>query len=266
MRNFIIFSTLGILFSLGSCQKIIDVDLNDAAKKIVLEANFNASDSIVHVKVSYTSSFFDTYVPSIVNDAIVTITDHLGNTTSIPSIGNGKYQINGYAPTPGATYLINVSHDGTTYTGSSTLMNKLELLDPTATLYNQGFFGEPGGYLVSFRFQDPPGLGNYYKIIVQANDSVYDKPDEVILGDDFLTDGNLLERPIFTNYYTVGDTITFEIQAITDRVYDYYTELQTIAGSQSSSAPANPTSLWTNTALGYFSAYYNSKKGIRITE
>lgn len=266
MKFVFIFSTLILALGFGSCTKIIDVDLNDAAKKIVIEANFNASDSVVNVKVSYTSSYFDSYTPSQVDDAIVTITDQLGNVTTIPSIGTGQYELTNYIPTEGGSYTINVTHDGTTYTGSSQLTPKLTLLEPNAQFFEQGFFGEPGGYLVFFRFQDPPGIGNYYNIIVQANDTLYDKPNEFILGDDVLTDGNLLERPGRFDYYEVGDTITFELQSITERIFDYYVEMQTIAGGQSSAAPANPSYFWTNDALGYFSAYYSTKTGIRITE
>jgi len=266
MRSILIISTLGFILGLGSCQKIIDVDLNDAAQRIVIEANFSATDSIVNVKVSYTSSYFDTYIPSNVNNAIVTITDHLGTVTNIPTIGAGQYELTSYIPADGANYTINVTHDGTTYTGSSNLTPPLTLLPPRSEFFEQGFFGEPGGYLVFFRFQDPPGIGNYYNIIVQANDTLYNRPNEFILGDDILTDGNLLERPIFFDYYDIGDTITFEIQSITERVFDYYVELQTIAEGQNSAAPANPAYFWTNNALGYFSAYYSSKSGIRIVE
>jgi len=119
---------------------------------------------------------------------------------------------------------------------------------------------------VFFKFQDPIGQGNYYNVIFKANDTLYNKAEELILGDDDLTDGNLIERPIFQDYYDVGDTISFELQAINKNVYDYYSELQTIAGGQSSAAPANPTYYWSNKALGYFSAYYYTKNGIKIVE
>ena len=251
----------------SSCQKVIDIDLNEAAKKIVIEANFNATDSLVTVRVSYTSNYFGAYNPDVVNDAVVIITDGLNSSTSIPFEANGIYKLIAYAPTTGMNYTITVTHAGKNHTSSSQLLSQLDMLTPTSQFFEQGFFGEPGGYLTFFRFQDPVGIGNYYNVIAQANDTLYNKANEITLGDDQFTDGNLVERPVFTGYYKIGDTITYELQAINKKMYDYYTELQTIAGGgQGSAAPGNPGYFWTNEGLGYFSAYYYTKNGLRIIE
>lgn len=265
MKAFKLLIALSLILVAGACQKVIDVDLNDADPKIVIEANFNGTDSTVIVKVSYTSSFFDEFNQNIVNNAVVTITDGNGISTGIPSSGNGMYELSNYIPTQGMTYTINVTHDGTTYSATSKLNAPLTLLEPTTEFYEQGFFGEEGGYLVFFTFNDPVGLGNYYNVIYRANDTLYNKVQDFVLGDDELTDGNFIERPIF-DYFEVGDSISFELQAIDKRVYDYYSELQTIAGGQSSAAPANPYFFWSNQGLGYFSAYYSNERGITIVE
>lgn len=256
---------LSFLIILGSCQKVIDVDLNESDPKIVIEANFSASDSVVSVIVSYTSSYFNEYSQNTVDNAVVIITDGNGATTVIPSVGNGEYSISNYIPTEGMTYSISVSHDGSTYTSSSKLNAPLAMLVPRSEFYEQGFFTEEGGYLIFFKFNDPVGKGNYYNVIYRANDTLYNQVQDFVLGDDDLTDGNLIERPVF-EYYKVNDTISFELQAIDKKVYDYYSELQTIAGGQSSAAPANPKYFWTNNGLGYFSAYFSSENGIRVTE
>lgn len=266
MQKYSYLLAIGILVLIASCQKVIDVDLNSADPKMVIEANFNATDSIVNVKVSYTANYFGSTSPTNVDDALVTITDGNGINLAIPLVGNGMYTLNNYIPTSGMTYTISVTHDGQTYTSTSLLSPQLDMQVPRTEFFDVGFFGEEGGYLVFFKFQDPVGLGNYYNVIFKANDTLYNKVPDFILGDDELTDGNLIERPIFQDYYEVGDTISFELQAINKSVYDYYTELQTIAGGQSSAAPANPTYYWSNKALGYFSAYYYTKNGIKIVE
>lgn len=252
---------------LNSCQKVIDIDLNETDKRIVIEANYIATDSIVTVRLTNTSSFFAAYSPDYINGATVVISDGNDVATTIPFVADGVYKLTSYAPTTGMTYTITVSHDGTNYSASSKLETKLEMLTPYSQFLEQGFFGEPGGYLVFFKFQDPIGQGNYYNVIAQANDTIYNKASELTIGDDDFTDGNLVERPVFTGYYAVGDTITYELQAINKKMYDYYSELQTIAGGgQGSAAPANPTYFWSNNGLGYFSAYYYTKNGIRIVE
>lgn len=252
---------------LNSCQKVIDVDLNEADKKIVIEANYIATDSLVNVRLTNTSSFFQAYSPDYINDAVVVISDGNGVSTTIPFVADGIYTLTSYTPTPGMTYTITVSHGGINYSASSSLEPELIMQTPYSQFLEQGFFGEPGGYLVFFKFQDPIGQGNYYNVIAQANDTIYNQVSDLTIGNDELTDGNIVERPVFTGYYAVGDTITYELQAINKKMYDYYSELQTIAGGgQGSAAPANPTYFWSNKGLGYFSAYYYTKNGLRIVE
>lgn len=264
MKNFWILFAL-LTLATTSCQKVIDVDLNDANPRMVIEAKYNATDSIVLVVVSYTTSYFDNAPPQYVDNATVIITDGNGIGTLVPSIGQGVYQLNNYIPQTGTTYTMTVSHDGVDYTASSTLMPTLVQEIPTYEYYDSGFFSETGGYLVSFGFQDPTGLGNCYKAILTANDTTHNKLDEILIGDDELTDGNFIERPAF-EFFDVGDTVSFEIQAIDQRAYDYYNELLTLTGGQSSAAPANPTYYWSNEALGSFIAYSYSRNGVTVTE
>jgi hypothetical protein len=51
------------------------------------------------------------------------------------------------------------------------------------------------------------------------------------------------------------DTIQMQLDAIDKPVYDYFNTLQQSTLSQTTAAPANPISNFSNGALGYFSAY-----------
>lgn len=247
--------------SITSCQKVIDVDLNDSDPKVVIEANFIATDSIVQVKVSKTSSYFDPYEVSTINNAVIEIIDGNGVSTIIPNIGDGMYELSGYIPMYGTTYTMNVTLDGVLYSSTSELLQPLVMEVPSYEFVEESLFNEEG-YLVFFRFQDPQGLGNCYKVIYQKNDTLYNKLEEMTFGDDELTDGNLIERPIFETFQ-IGDTVGFELQSINPKMYSYYTQLLSNTNGNSA-APANPDYVWTNEALGYFSAYGYSKNGAVI--
>ena len=83
--------------------------------------------------------------------------------------------------------------------------------------------------------------------------------------DDDYSDGNFVERPLFrTKAFQVGDTVGFEMRSMDRTVYNYFTEVLSIAGGQSSAAPANPKATWDNKGLGYFSAYSNSRAEVII--
>lgn len=257
------------LFAIGlffiSCQKEIDVDLNDANPQVVIEAIYTAEDSTVRVHVSKTSSFFDNATPPSVDNATVVITDQFGNSSSVNSIGNGDYLLTNYAPQFNTTYNMTVVVDGTTYQADCKLNQPVALEDITYTLI-PGFFGSDSGYVANLRFYDPVGVVNYYAIVLSLNGEEYNELTEIFRQDDLLSDGNFVERPMFgVPFYNMGDTIGMELRSIDEPVYDYLNEIISIAGAgQSAAAPANPTSNWNNKALGYFNAYGNSRKTVVI--
>lgn len=257
MRNLIY--CLSILTVLTSCTKVIDVDLNEADPKFVIEGNYTAEDSTVRVQLTLTSNYFDNNPSPTVDNLVVVITDHLGNSQTVPFIGNGYYELTNYIPIFNTNYTMTVQYNGTTYTAVSK-MNSPVALEPITYEYYPAFFGLEPGYLAYLRFNDPPGVENNYIVAVSLNHVEENKLTDLYLQDDIYSDGNLVERPLFRDeFFQIGDTVGLELRSVDKAVYDYYSEILTIAGGQSSAAPANPKSNWDNKALGYFSAYSNSR-------
>lgn len=262
MRNLIY--CFSILIALSSCTKVIDVDLNDADPKFVIEANYTAEDSTVRVQLSLTTSYFDNEPPTTLNNLVVVITDHLGNPQTVPFIGNGYYELTNYVPIFSTDYTMTVQYDGTTYTAAST-MNPPVALDTVGYEFFEGFFGLGPGYFAKLRFYDPPGIGNRYIVALSMNHVEATNLTDLFLQDDDYSDGNLVERPLFSDsLFQIGDTIGIEMRSVDKAVYDYFSEILSIAGGQSSAAPANPKTNWNNKALGYFSAYSNSRAEVVI--
>lgn len=261
MKKYILLSLL--IHSIISCQKEIDIDLNDANPKMVIEANYIATDSIVQVRITKTASYFDVYSSNLINGATVTIRENNGSSVVIPFVADGSYELTNYAPNYGATYTITVSYEGINYTASSKLMPVMQLL-PSSLQYQEASIFSDEGYWVIYRFQDLPGLGNCYKLIPTYYNTTFNKFGEFFSGSDNLTDGNLIERPII-NSFQVGDTIQLELQSINQRVYDYYSQLSSNT-SGFTAAAGNPDYFWSNEALGYFSAYGYSTDVIVVVE
>jgi hypothetical protein len=61
-----------------------------------------------------------------------------------------------------------------------------------------------------------------------------------------------------------GDSIVVALQTIDQGVFDYLRTLGQADNNMASATPANPTSNISNGALGYFSAYAVTSKGIVI--
>ena len=257
---------LGFFTVITSCQKVIDVDLNETDPKFVIEGNYTAEDSTVRVKLTYTSNYFDESTPTEVNNATVVIKDHLGIEQTIPSIGEGMYELTNYIPNFETSYTLTVNHGGITYTAVSTMHTLVQMEDITYEYY-PGFFGLDPGYVCDLNFYDPAGVENYYIIALSLNGVPDTKLTSLFLHDDAFSDGNLIQRPLFLEEFNqVGDTVGMELRSIDKVTYQYFYEILSIAGGQTSAAPSNPANNWDNDALGYFTAYSNSRKEVVIEE
>lgn len=262
MRNLAYILVLIVLAS--SCQKVIDVDLNDANQAIVIEANYKAELDRVEVLVTLTSSYFDSEASPFIDDAIVTITDANGLSTTIPHVIGGLYRLTQYTPQYDSDYTISVVANGETYTAACNLATPVQI-DPITYQFLDGFFGAEPGYVSILNYQDPANVENYYQIVLTENGQTFDRIDEIQLQDDGFTDGNYIERPLFLNELSsIGDTISYEFRTVDKVIYNYTTEAASISGGTNSAAPGNPTTNWNNGALGYFSAYGVSRDTVVI--
>ena len=263
MKNILYIILLSTL-AISSCTKVIDVDLNEVNTNVVIEGNYTAEDSTVRVQISLTSNYFSAEPSPDINSATVTIVDELGNPTSIPSIGNGQYELANYIPVFNSNYGLNVVYNSVSYTANCKMNTPVQLEDITSA-YFPSFFGSEPGYATFMNFYDPAGVENFYAAILTVNGVEYAGIDEMFTQDDQLTDGNLVERPLFTNeLFDIDDTIGMELRSIDPVIYDYINQTSSIAGGGNSTAPGNPISNWDNDALGYFNCYSSSRKEIII--
>lgn len=256
---------LALIFGLilfGSCQKVIDVDLNEADPVTVIEANYTAEDSTVRVLINQTSNFFSNEESPTINDAMVMITDQAGNSQQVPFTADGWYVLTNYAPNFESTYTLTVLHDGVTYTASCEMKTPIAQEPIIYDFIEPGIFGD-GGYIVAVSYQDPAEAGDYTSVVLSKNGKQLNKLSDLTLNDDLFTNGNPVTRPIFVKFFDLTDTVGIELRTIDQKIYDYYTELASLT-DPNSAAPANPTYQWTNRALGYFSAYSSSRQSVII--
>lgn len=259
MKNIVVL--IIVCTSLFSCQKVIDVDLNEANPKLIIEANYTAEDSTVRVKITYTSNYFSNEESAKIDDAVVTITNQSGTSQNLMSQGDGEYLLENYSPQFGTTYTMTVVKDGITYSADSYLAPTVQQDDVIFEYMEEGFFGSDPGYLAILSFLDPESTSDYYMAVVSKNDTVRGTLDQLILQDDLFTNGNYIQRPLFNEFFEIGDSVGIELRTINKKVYDYYLEVQSLYVNQESGAPGNPEYYWSNDALGYFSAYGVSRKG-----
>jgi hypothetical protein len=249
-----------MLLTITSCEKVIDLDLDDDTGKLVIEGSINNKWGVQSVKLSRNVSFTQTNSYPAVSAADVTISDQTGKIYTLKETSPGLYSYSPLSGTAGSVYTLNVSSDGKTYSSSST-MPALVPLD-SITAKNSLFESEQKE--ISVHYRDPAGNKNQYRFVLFVN-GVQVK-NTFAVNDNF-SDGrgvNLILRA--ADDIKSGDTVTIEMQCIDPSVYTYWFTLsqQSSGGPGGGTAPANPPGNLSNNALGYFSAHTTQVKSIIV--
>lgn len=249
-----IIAALAIGFT--SCQKVIDVNIDDAPPKVVIEAEINEGEPVyVHLSRSIELDKNNNF-PHI-SGANIILTDDAGNSDTLTedNLNDDEYYI-GYniIGRPGRTYILTVAVDGETYTAVSTMPQRIELDSVTARAFSG--FGDPIDFLV-IHYNDPQKKGDYVRAKVWVNNWLV--PD-LFLEDDNFVNGNYNAATLFSGEYELadGDDIIVELNTLDKAVYDYYVELEEVSGSSQVASPSNPVTNISGGALGYFSAHTTS--------
>ncbi|HLP16612.1 MAG TPA: DUF4249 domain-containing protein [Bacteroidota bacterium] len=264
---------LPLLTAFIACQKIVSIDLNEAAPHIVIEGNITDQHDTTTVLISKTGTYFSSVinVPPV-SHAIVTITDDLGKRDTLYETLNGTYESTTLKGLEGRRYSLKVVSEGNVYTAESSMPQKVTI-DSLYTIPVRERDGDVG-YDIYVMFKDPPERGNYYRIRPRVNSL---PPDSIngartFLYSDKLANGEEITERIGVRIRNgsqravvhVGDTITVDLLSIDQPTYEYYKTLATIRSSDQSAtalSPANPNTNLSNGSLGYFSAYtYDSKQ------
>jgi hypothetical protein len=247
------------ILSLTSCEKVIHIDLNSDDPKYVIEGTILEGDTTHHIQITRSLNFDQSVAFPTIDNAVVSVTDDLGNVGVFTAVGNGMYELVNYPGVVGRNYTLTVLIDGQAFTASSKM--------PTAvvidSLYSENFlFGVDTLRTLVPSHYDPSGESNYYQFHVFING---EKQSGVVLMDDQFTDGNLDVQPLFYSDLMVGDTVIVDMFAIDKPVWSYFNQLSAnTAGS--GATPANPTSNFSGGCLGYFSARTFSRKSLVVAE
>jgi hypothetical protein len=147
-----------------------------------------------------------------------------------------------------------VTQGGVTYDANTSIPN-LVRIDTILALFQPASTFSEEGYLLNIIFQDPAVASNYYRVELDIAGERYGAIDELILLDDGLTNGNLIQFPLFgADVAQLGDVVTLYLSSIDKQAFDYFTAINAVLIGDAGS-PANPKSNFNNNALGNFSGF-----------
>jgi hypothetical protein len=257
------------LMVFSGCQKVINVDLNEAAPQMVIEGLINDAPGPYTVTISKSGSYFNQPVLVMVSGAQVIISDDSGTTDTLKELISGVYFTKKTRGIPGRTYTMKVISGDQEYDGSSTMfshvnIDSLKLVKGDSQRFDFGGNNKNHTNVDIHCFFRDPEEKNFYRVKVFKNDTINN--ENYRLYDDQYTNGQETELRVANA--TAGDTFRVELLSIDQATYGYYRTLEDLLHTNPifGSTPANPNNNLSNGALGYFGAYAVSYKTIIITE
>lgn len=249
-----------IAFIFYSCEKVVDIGLDTAPPKLVIEASINwengTSGNEQKIKLSTTTSYFSNTIPAV-TDAIVFITNSINQQFDfVQDTEAGIYKCSNFVPVLNENYTLTVVYQGETYTATENLLNA-----PTVKRVEQT---DDGGFLgneieVKFVFDDLVNESNYY--LLKINDPYKVIPEYGVLEDRFFQNNEMFGL-YFSEDLKAGDVLKFTLNGVSLSYFNYMNILLNQTGSGNGGPFSTPTSTirgnvvnqtnFNNFALGYF--------------
>jgi hypothetical protein len=243
-----------------SCEEVVDVDLDTAAPRLVVEASINwvkgTAGNEQTIKLTTTTGYYSTTIPPV-SGATVFITNSTGTIFNfIEEPGTGYYNCANFNPVIGESYELTVISGGQTYTATETLYAVPDIGEVVQD-NEGGFLGE--NIEVRFFFQDDPLADNFYLTRFDSPAQPYPDYDT---DDDEFSQGNEMFGIYSDEDLAAGQVLGIQLFGISERYYNYMSLLVSIAeGGGGGPFSTPPTSVRgniinrtneNNFAFGYF--------------
>jgi hypothetical protein len=180
------------LFFITACSKVIDVDLNDAEKKYVIEGTVTNRAGGCKVSIIQTKNFGENNSFPGISGAIVSITDNTSGTSiTLAETAQGIYEDPSFVGISGRTYTLNVTIGVELFTANSTMPQQVNI--DTAYVSNENLFGDIW-QLSNIEFRDPAGIANQYRFNQHINGK---KTKDIFVNNDDISDGQRFSTKLY---------------------------------------------------------------------
>jgi len=280
-----IFSVIIISLLLMSCEDVVDINLKDGEKYLVIDAFLNNQIKTQTIRISYSAPYFSNSETPSEPNAIVKIIDlTTGDTITFLHSGNGIYE---YIPDSlypffvvSHEYKLLVSLNGNEYHSISKL-NRTTVIDSFVYEKNEGNFGPKGKYFAGIIARDSLGGPDYYWFKSYHNGKFLSRPSEINLAVDGATgegaDGFYFAPNIALainprDGLSVGDSLCVEIYSLNKDTWIFLRQAQTemTNGGLFAITPENIITNIRSTnnqkVLGFFNVGASHIRGVTIKE
>ncbi len=195
MKKKILYFILAILSLIMGCEKIVDIDIPDSEKKIVVNGLINP-DNIVRVNISRSLSVLESDNYVFLEKAKVRFFENDIEQNELVYTESGYYSLPNFYPSAGSNYRIEVESDGLQSVSAMTALKEpisFSEIDTTTILSEWG----EEKLKLSFSILDPSDE-NFYALAIYATERVFDYYTNELLD-------SLYTYPIYFNFLQNGD-------------------------------------------------------------
>jgi hypothetical protein len=261
-----IFISVIVMATLVACEEPYHIEQDASEVNIVIEGLLTNREDMQYIKVSRTVDFYTDGDAPRVSDAIVSVTDDLGNVFEyVHNPNNSEDSLGYYFPANpfsgeiGRTYELTVVVDGTTYSASDKLLS-ITPIDSLTTRLDSEEQADPEDqgrfYEVLIFVKEPQDEENFYLFKFYRNDSLsFDNHTDIYYSDDKLLQENIDGIPA-PSHFALNDLARVEAYSLSRQGYVFYNDLSSLLNNDSGGMfgpiPSTPRTNLTNGALGFF--------------
>lgn len=242
ISNLIFYFLFPIVLLLTSCEKEIDITLDEGKSQIVVDAFLTDAVGKQTIKLTNTSPYFKNSASPAVLGAKVTVTNvntgevfpfidgtNSGNYSWTPNGKNNLAKVN-------HNYLLSVIYKGDTLISESRL-NPVPQIDSLSYEYKEGLTEKQNGYIASFWATDIPERMDFYWIRTTRNDTLLNEPKYLNFTLDagfegWQTDGQpffeFFRKAItpFDKPFKIGDKVKVQLCSSNEKTFRYFFQIQ----------------------------------------
>jgi len=225
-------------FLFTSCEEVIELDLDQYEKRVVIDANiFSGEKAYNKIKVYYSAPFYANGYQYI-ETAEVTIKDIISTTAyKFNYTEKGLYENYSFQPEVNKEYELEILFNGAVYKAKSFMTLAPEIIN-VEQINDSGLLGD--NIEIRFNYQDNADTEDFYLTQIE-----YKNKTEFNLITDKIMNGNIISDIFFFEEEDKGRKIQYSLAKIDKNYYNYLKKL-----FSNSASDGNPFATPTGTLKG----------------
>ncbi|MEN8138124.1 MAG: DUF4249 domain-containing protein [Bacteroidota bacterium] len=246
----IYFIIINLSIILSSCEKVIDVDLNDAEPVIVVEGYLTDIEGMNYVLLSKSNSFYTTGEVEKLEGAEVEVVSGNGISYKLDEEEKGYYRNQNLKVETNQNYKLNIRYGSTILQSVSNSPSAVKI-DSIEIMSSEFSRPEKELYRIICHFRDSPDEVNFYRLRLFIGDDIL--KGFYVMNDKFLG-GESVSYPFDGVEMEDNSTVRVELLGVDESNYEYFYTLSRIMGMGQDIIPGNPPTNIEGDAIGIFGA------------